>query len=401
MTLEENVSRDVAHCRKVVVVVGTRPEAIKMAPVYRALREEPGIVPVLLATGQHEAMLERALADFDLRADANLRAMTESQSLDGLTARLIAAIGPWLRDVRPDLVLVHGDTTSALCGALAAFYHSIPVGHVEAGLRTGDKLRPFPEEMNRILVDDIADLHFAPTEEARRNLLRQALLSEIHVTGNTVVDSVSGIWREVRESGPEDRDLRQLTSDERRLLLVTSHRRESFDGGLRAICAALRQLAVCYRDRVCFVYPVHPNPRVREATSDVLSDLSNVHLLPALGYRDFVWLLGASYAVLTDSGGVQEEAAALDRPTLVLRDVTERPEAVDAGAARLAGTSKESIVEEVVRLLEDPQRHQRMTAAPNPFGDGTAGKRIARLASHWLGRRPGSRIPAAQSCLVV
>lgn len=359
---------------RVLTIVGTRPEAIKLAPVVTRLATTPEVEARLCVTAQHRQMLDQVLALFNIRPDYDLDLMRPDQPLPDLTAAVLTGLDPVLRQFRPDWVLVQGDTTSAMAASLLAYYHRARLGHVEAGLRTLDKWQPFPEEINRRITGCLADLHFAPTEWARANLLREGVAPEsIIVTGNPVIDALLSVadrpydWR----SGP----LAPLP-DGRRILLVTAHRRENFGPPLERIFAALRQIALDYAQDVVLVYPVHLNPNVREPAHRLLGNLPNVLLTDPLDYLPMVHLMKRSYLVLTDSGGLQEEAPALSTPVLVLRQVTERPEAIEAGTARLVGTDTERIVAETRRLLDDPAAHQAMARAVNPFGDGRAAERI-------------------------
>lgn len=363
---------------RVMVVVGTRPEAIKMAPVVAALRARPETYEVrLCVTAQHRQMLDQVLAIFGLVPDVDLDLMRPDQTLAGLTAAVLTAVHDTILRERPDVVLVHGDTTTTLASTLAAFYAHVPVGHVEAGLRTHDLQRPFPEEANRLLTDQLARFRFAPTARARRNLLQEGILDNIWVTGNTVIDALLAAVRRVREAPPDIPGL-TATLGERRLLLVTGHRRESFGDGFMHIGRALRRLAT-ERDDLDIVYPVHLNPNVQRPIRELLGGLERVHLIEPLPYLPFVRLLDACHIVLTDSGGIQEEAPALGKPVLVMRDVTERPEAVEAGTARLVGAREDAIVSAVNELLDDPGAWAAMAHAVNPFGDGHASERIADL----------------------
>jgi len=365
---------------KVLIVVGTRPEAIKMAPVHQALAADPDRFEVRLClTAQHRALLDQVIDVFQLPVAYDLNLMTPGQTLFDTTGRVLHALGGILEDAQPDGVLVHGDTTTSFAAALAAYYKQIPVGHVEAGLRTYDKFRPFPEEMNRRLADALCDWHYAPTPGARENLLSERIAPEhIVVTGNTVIDALLQVaGRPYAFADP----LLETLGTERRLILVTAHRRESFGTPFAGICRAIRSLADAYEDTE-YLYPVHPNPRVQECVREHLSDHPRIHLIEPLDYLPFVHLLKKAYLVLTDSGGIQEEAPALNKPVLVLRDVTERPEAIEAGAARLAGTDPDAIVAAVRTLLDDGLAYQAMAGAPNPYGDGQAAARIAaHLAS--------------------
>jgi UDP-N-acetylglucosamine 2-epimerase (non-hydrolysing) len=359
---------------KVLCVFGTRPEAIKMAPVIRELRKHPDRVAVrVCVTGQHREMLDQVLALFDIAPDHDLEIMRPDQSLTELTASALTRLDPVVASERPDWVVVQGDTTTAMAAALVAFYHGVRVAHVEAGLRSWNRLHPFPEEVNRRIADGLADLHFAPTDVARQNLLREGLDgSTVVVTGNTVIDALHWV-----AALPAPADLEALVPPNgTRLLLVTAHRRESFGPGMEAICHALRDLATRYGDGVRILYPVHLNPRVREPVQRLLGGVTNVALLPPLDYLRLVHLMKRAYLVLTDSGGIQEEAPGLGKPVLVLREVTERPEAVAAGTARVVGTSRERVVDEAARLLDDPAEYRRMARAVNPFGDGHAAARI-------------------------
>lgn len=362
---------------KVLSIFGTRPEAIKMAPLVTALEREPGIDSVVCVTGQHRQMLDQVMSLFGLSARYDLEVMVPNQTLNGLFSRAIARVDAVLEEEKPDYVLVHGDTSTASACALAAFHRRIPIGHVEAGLRTGDLGKPFPEEMNRRVVDAVGDWLFAPTATSRENLLRENLQGRIVVTGNTVIDALATLTARLRDDSPLARGVAERYSwldSSRRLVLVTGHRRESFGDGFRNICAALSDLARC--DDIQIVYPVHLNPAVREVVMTELSGFSNVHLIDPLDYVDFVWFMQRAYVILTDSGGVQEEAPYLGKPVLVMRDVTERPEAVAAGTVALVGANRERIVAGVSRLLDDLAYHTSFSRRLNPYGDGHASQRI-------------------------
>lgn len=362
---------------KILSIFGTRPEAIKMAPLVAALQEESQIDSVVCVTGQHRQMLDQVLALFDLRARHDLDIMVPNQTLNGLYARLISQVDGVLEKEQPDYVLVHGDTSTASACALAAFHRRIRIGHVEAGLRTGNLAMPFPEEMNRRVVDAIGDALFAPTAESRANLLRENLAGRITVTGNTVIDALALTCAKLAPDGPLARGLEaryHWLDTRRRLMLVTGHRRESFGGGFKNICAALAELA--RREDLQIVYPVHLNPQVRNVVMKDLAGLERVHLIDPLDYLDFVWFMQRAYLILTDSGGVQEEAPYLGKPVLVMRDVTERPEAVQAGTVALVGTDTQRILTEVNRLLDDPALHASFSRRINPYGDGKASGRI-------------------------
>jgi len=360
---------------KVLSVVGTRPEAIKMAPVIQELEKYPDeIQSVVCATAQHREMLDQVLKLFDIRPDYDLDLMQPGQTLSGLTARLLNGLDGVIAQERPDWLLAQGDTTTVMVGALVAYYHRVRVGHVEAGLRTGDKFQPFPEEINRRIADVISDLHFAPTEANRQNLLREgASDSSILVTGNTVIDALQKIVTQGRRCVRKEWEQRL---NRRRLLLVTAHRRENFGPPLEEICRALAQIAREYASDVHILYPVHLNPNVWEPVHAALGGVPNIILTPPLDYETFVGLMDRAYLVLTDSGGLQEEAPGLGKPVLVLREVTERPEAVAAGTVRVVGTSCRRIVEETAILLDDSEVYERMARAVNPYGDGRASQRI-------------------------
>lgn len=352
---------------------GTRPEAIKLAPVIRRLCEWPEQFDCRVAvTGQHRGLLDQVLDVFSIEPDHDLNVMLAGQSLHGVTARIIAALEPVLSSEKPDWALVHGDTTTALAGALSAFYSGTRVGHVEAGLRTGDLQSPFPEEMNRVVVGRLASLHFAPTESAAANLRREGL-SNIHVTGNTGIDAVLDIRDGLAEGRLVADGLPRL-DQAKKLIVVTGHRRESFGDGFDRICAALARLA--NRGDVEIVYAVHPNPNVSGPVRRLLGSLANVHLIDPLAYVPFVELMRRAHLLLTDSGGIQEEAPSLGKPVLVMREKTERPEAVEAGTARLVGTDADKIFAECALLLEDDAEYARRAHIHNPYGDGHAALRI-------------------------
>ncbi len=363
---------------RILSIFGTRPEAIKMAPVVRELARFPReIESVVCVTGQHRQMLDQVLALFQIKPDIDLDLMEENQAQAEFVARALVALDDVIQRVQPDWVLVQGDTTTAMIGAVAAFYRRVKVGHIEAGLRSWDKFQPFPEEINRRFADTVSDLHFAPTATARQNLLREGqVAATIHITGNTVIDALQ--W--VAALPPAERSLDSAwRNDNRRLILVTAHRRENFGAPLENICLALRDLAEKYRDAVRIVYPAHLNPNVQEPAHRLLRDAPNITLLPPLGYLPLVQLMKRAYFVLTDSGGIQEEAPGLGKPVLVLREVTERPEAVDAGTVKLVGTARARIVAESARLMEDAHEYARMARAINPYGDGRAAERIVKI----------------------
>lgn len=368
---------------KVLTVFGTRPEAIKMAPVIRELERRPELFrSVVCVTGQHRELLDQVLEVFEIRPQYNLAVMQSAQDLFDITCRVLQLLRPVLEKERPDLVLVHGDTSTTMAASLAAYYCRIPVAHVEAGLRTHDKHAPFPEEMNRRITGAVGDLHFAPTSEARQNLLREGVPAEtVFVTGNTVVDALL----RVSEKIDSDQQLRarlagsfSYLDKEKKLILVTGHRRENFGPGLERICFALKELAAGHPDvEIC--YPVHLNPAVREPVQGILggAKLKNVHLAEPLDYLSFVYLMKRCYLVITDSGGIQEEAPALGKPVLLTRETTERPEALQAGTVRLVGTDTATLLREAEVLLCDGDAYRVMSLAHSPYGDGNSAARIA------------------------
>lgn len=369
---------------RILSVFGTRPEAIKMAPVVRALDGDARFQSLLCVTAQHRQMLDQVLEIFGIHPDYDLDMMRPGQDLTDITVGVLAGLRDIITDAEPDLILVHGDTSTTMAATLAGYYARIPVGHVEAGLRTGFKYLPWPEEINRKVTGAIATLHFAPTPTARDNLLRENVCAdEIFVTGNTVIDALLGVVERIEDSpGLAESLSRDLPLAEgKRTILVTGHRRENFGGGFERICEALALLA--RREDVEIVYPVHLNPNVQGPVERLLGDLPNVRLLPPLDYLPFVNLLRRADLVLTDSGGVQEEAPSLGKPVLVMRDKTERPEAVEAGTVKLVGTDTNAIVVEASRLLDDAEAYRAMSFAHNPYGDGEAARRIVTaLAAH-------------------
>jgi UDP-N-acetylglucosamine 2-epimerase len=359
----------------VLSVIGTRPEGIKMAPVVQALgRRSEQIHSIVCSTGQHREMLEQTLALFAITPDYDLRLMQQNQGLADLTARLIVALDRLLANARPDCVLAQGDTTTVLATSLVSFYRGVPFGHVEAGLRTGDRRRPFPEEINRRIADVVADLYFAPTRRAHDALVAEGVNNrDIYVTGNTVIDALLEVADRPFDSsgGPLG-----ALPPEKRVVLITAHRRESFGEQFRKLCLAIRDLSLLHRETTQFVYPVHLNPNVRRPVHEILGGLKNVTLLEPLDYASLVHVMKRSTLILTDSGGIQEEAPSLGVPVLVMRETTERPEGVDAGVVRLVGTARATIVQEAQRLLTDPVAHSAMAKAANPYGDGHAAERI-------------------------
>ena len=370
---------------KVMTVFGTRPEAIKMAPIVLELQKHPDtITPVVAVTAQHREMLDQVLHLFHITPDYDLNLMAKGQTLFDITTRAMNGLDGVLTKEQPDIVLVHGDTTTTFAGVLAAYYHQTTVGHVEAGLRTHNKFSPFPEEMNRKLTGSLADLHFAPTSTAQQNLLTEAIAPEnIFVTGNTVIDALHQTVRE--DFAFEDELLRRIDYKNKRIVLVTTHRRENLGEPMRHVYKALRRLTEEFAD-VEVVFPVHKNPKVREVVREELGGLSKVHLIDPLDYEPFANLMHRSYLILTDSGGVQEEAPALGKPVLVLRDTTERPEAVTAGTVKLIGTDCERVYAEARQLLTDKKEYSRMAESCNPYGDGKASGRIIQAILYHYGR---------------
>ena len=363
---------------RVLSILGTRPEAIKLAPVITELRNRPGIVSQVVSTGQHREMLHQALDLFGIVPDYDLDLMERNQTPSRVAASVLTRLEPIFQSAQPDWVLVQGDTTTAAAAAFAAFYAGIRVGHVEAGLRSNDKWHPFPEEINRRFTGVVADLHFAPTEQARQNLLREGISqNHVLVTGNTVIDALRSVQSRPWDPRSLGKAGQTLETSRAKLVLVTAHRRENFGEPIIRICEALRDLAARYGDKIRLFYPVHRNPKIWEPVHQYLGGIPNIILSPPVEYLPLVNLMRRSYLVLTDSGGIQEEAPALGVPTLVLREVTERPEAVASGNVRLVGTDRQRIVTEVTRLLDDPKQHQRMSRAVNPYGDGRAAERIA------------------------
>lgn len=366
---------------KVLTVFGTRPEAIKMAPLVKHLQVAEGIDSRVCVTAQHRQMLDQVLELFEIRPDHDLNLMRPGQDLVSITGDILQALKPVLAHEQPDIVLVHGDTTTTFAATLSAFYQRIPVGHVEAGLRTGNLYSPWPEEANRKLTGALARLHFAPTPVSRDNLLREGVPeSHVVVTGNTVIDALLSVRAKLEASAELSDSLARRFPFLRagaRMLLITGHRRENFGAGFERICRAIARLAQRYPD-MDLVYPVHLNPNVREPVGRLLSGIANVHLVEPQDYLPFVYLMTRATLLLTDSGGIQEEAPALGKPVLVMRDTTERPEAIDAGTARLVGTDEASISEGVALLLDDAAEYRRMAYAHNPYGDGRACERIVR-----------------------
>ena len=372
---------------KVLSIFGTRPEAIKMAPLVKALNEADGIDAKVCVTAQHREMLDQVLDLFEIVPEYDLNIMKPGQSLYDVTTNILLGLKPILEEFKPDLVLVHGDTSTTLSASLAAFYQQIPVGHVEAGLRTGNLSSPWPEEGNRKLTGAITKLHFAPTQTSQQNLLNEAVSADdIVITGNTVIDALLQVVDKVKTDTALISTLKAKfpeLDETKKLILVTGHRRESFGGGFERICEALVEIATAHPDTQ-ILYPMHLNPNVREPVNRILKNVDNVHLIEPQDYLPFVYLMNQAHIIVTDSGGVQEEAPSLGKPVLVMRDTTERPEAVEAGTVKLVGTDKARIVNEVNNLLTNDQEYQSMSRAHNPYGDGKACERIvAKIKQHF------------------
>lgn len=364
--------------KKILFVFGTRPEAIKMAPLIREFQQHSDSFQVLVCvTAQHRQMLDQVLDFFSIRPDYDLNLMQPNQTLFDITAKGLKGLESVLKDAQPDLVFVQGDTTTAFVGALAAYYLQIPVAHLEAGLRSGNKYSPFPEEANRTMAGHLAEFHFAPTSQAQANLLREGITRNVYVVGNTVIDALLLGLNILKEKGDWSyQHYFQAIDFDRKIILVTGHRRESFGEPFENICLAIRDLAHTFPE-VEIVYPVHLNPNVQETVRRILQDQPNVHLIDPLDYPYLIWLMNRSYLVLTDSGGIQEEAPSLGKPVVVMRDVTERQEGIDAGTAVLVGTNRQKIYDTVSSLLTDPTHYARMAQAVNPYGDGTTSRKIA------------------------
>ena len=368
---------------KVLSIFGTRPEAIKMAPVVKALTNTPGLSAKVCVTAQHREMLDQVLALFQIVPDFDLDIMKQGQTLSGITSSVLLGLEGVYNKWKPDMILVHGDTTTTLAASLSAYAHKIAVGHVEAGLRTDNKYSPWPEEGNRRITSVLTDLHFAPTEAARHNLLREGVADKsIHLTGNTVIDALLEVVDKIKNDLPLQQDLQEqfpFLDPARRMVLVTGHRRENFGQGFESMCLAMKEIAS--RDDVQVVYPVHLNPQVQEPVNRILGDTPNVFLLPPQSYLPFVYLMGQATLILTDSGGIQEEAPALGKPVLVMRNTTERPEAIEAGTAKLVGSHQTTISRATHELLDSPSVYQSMAQAHNPYGNGTAATRIKQILS--------------------
>lgn len=369
--------------KKVMVVFGTRPEAIKMAPLVTALKQRPELDTIVAVTAQHRQMLDQVLELFEISPDEDLNVMQPGQTLSGLTSRIVQGMENVIAKHKPDIVLVHGDTTTTFATSLAAFYQRTAIGHVEAGLRTGNLYSPWPEEANRKLTGVLAKLHFAPTQKSADNLRAENVdPATIHITGNTVVDALLAVVKKIQHDPALEAELAErfpFLDPSKRLILVTGHRRENFGDGFEHICHALKEIAS--RGDTQVVYPVHLNPNVQEPVIRILGNQSSVHLIDPQEYLPFIYLMSRSHLIVTDSGGIQEEAPSLGKPVLVMRDTTERPEALEAGTVRLVGTDASRITQEVARLLDDQAAYELMSKAHNPYGDGKASERISALIS--------------------
>jgi len=368
----------------IFILLGTRPEVIKMAPVIHALKKEPWLDLKVISTAQHRELLDQMLKIFDVEVDEDFNIMKQNQALPELTANLVLRVSSFLKERRPDLVLAQGDTTTVMATALSCYYEKVSFGHVEAGLRSEDLYNPFPEEFNRIVADRLAELNFAPTEKAKTNLLKEGIPEErVFVTGNTVIDALlTAIKKEV----PLTNGIESFLNRGYKMLLVTLHRRESFGEPLREVLSALKEIVVRHRDLI-ILYPVHPNPNVREEAYRILKDTERVILTDPLDYLTFVSAMKKSYLILTDSGGLQEEAPALGKPVLVARDKTERPEIIEHGLGKLVGRGKEKIIDEVSKLLEDKDYYKSMAKGYSPYGDGKASERIVDIIKKWWMRK--------------
>lgn len=366
---------------KHLIIFGTRPEAIKMAPLVKEFKKNDDFETKVCVTAQHREMLDQVLDFFEIKPDFDLNLMKPNQNLFSLTSDIILGLKPILEDFQPDYVYVHGDTSTSSVAALAAFYSGAKVCHVEAGLRTHNKWSPFPEEMNRQLTGRLADYHFAPTQQSYDNLIKENIKKEdIVITGNTVIDALLESSYKVQEiENREIEELKKIVNTSKKVILVTGHRRENHGQGFINICEALKEIAETHTDDVQIIYPVHLNPNVQKPVNEILSAVDNIKLIDPLAYPAFVWLMSQSYMIITDSGGVQEEAPSLGKPVLVMRDTTERPEAVEAGTVILVGTDKEKIISEANELLTNESRYQAMSELHNPYGDGKACERIANF----------------------
>jgi len=369
---------------KILFIFGTRPEAIKLAPLIYEFKKYKNFITKVCITSQHKEMLQQVIDFFNIKVDYNLHIMEPNQTLFKISSKILERIEKVLNDFEPNLIFVQGDASSAFLGALAGFYKKIKIAHVEAGLRTYNKYAPYPEEINRVLISHIADYHFAPTKQAKENLKREGIKNNVWVVGNTVIDALFLALNIIKNSDEEYKNFFSFLNFKKKIILVTGHRRESFGEPFRQICLALKEISEKFKDEIEIVYPVHLNPNVRKPVFEILSKCSNVYLIEPLSYPYLVWLLDKSFFVLTDSGGIQEEAPSLGKPVLVMRDVTERIEGIKAGNAKLVGTKKESIVEGVSKLLTNIKLYEKMAKAKNPYGDGKSSERIAKIINENL-----------------
>jgi UDP-N-acetylglucosamine 2-epimerase (non-hydrolysing) len=378
--------------KKVMLIFGTRPEAIKLCPLVKELKKQKDkFETIVCVTAQHREMLDQVLDVFDVKPDYDLNIMKNDQTLFDITCRCLTEIGDVIKKEKPDIVVVQGDTTTTFVTSLAAYYNKVKVGHVEAGLRTGNKYSPFPEEINRRITSVIADLHFAPTQKSKNNLLSEGVREEdIVVTGNTVIDALLWVRRKIQNERKEYKELDSIDFTQK-IILVTGHRRENFGQDLINICEALKKIAAKYSD-IEIVYPVHLNPNVSKPVYNLLSGIDNINLLKPLDYEPFVYLMVKSHLIISDSGGIQEEAPSLGKPVLVTRNTTERPEAVETGAVKLVGTDRNKIIKETEKLLNDPQYYHSMALLQNPYGDGHACERIINTLSKYLIEAPIEKI---------
>lgn len=377
---------EIKNKKTILTIFGTRPEAIKMAPIVKKLKNIPNINSKICITAQHRQMLDQVLKVFNIIPDYDLNIMKSKQDLTSTTCEILIELKKIISQQKIDLVLVHGDTTTAMSSSLAAFYEKIPVGHIEAGLRTGNKYSPWPEEINRCIIGRIADLHFAPTETAKKNLLEENINEKkIYVTGNTVIDTLLEVNKKIESDNYISKKLYEkfyFLNKKTKIILITGHRRENFGQGFENICNALKKIST--RKDIDIVYPVHLNPSVQEPVFRILKNVKNIHLISPLEYIEFVFLMKHSYIILTDSGGIQEEAPSMGKPVILLRNTTERPEAVTSGSVKLVGTNQDSIIKEVNLLLNDQNEYQRMCKVINPYGDGNASMRIIHAIKRFL-----------------
>ncbi len=365
--------------RKILFIFGTRPEGIKLAPLISKFRQDNNFNVKVCITGQHREMLAQVLDFFKIKYDYNLNIMQRNQTLFDISSKTFKKLEPVLDKVRPDIIFVQGDTTTAFISALCGFYKKIKIAHIEAGLRSFNKYSPFPEEINRVLISHVADFHFAPTKKAKENLLKEGIKKNIFIVGNSVIDALLWGVKLVEQNKDKYKKFFSFADFSKKIILVTGHRRESFGEGFKNICEALKEIAVKFKDEVEIIYPVHLNPNVRKPVYRILSKIKNIHLIEPVSYPYLIFLMKESYLILTDSGGIQEEAPSLGKPVIVMREVTERTEGIKAGTAVLAGTDKKKIIEITERLLTDKKKYQKMAKAVNPYGDGKTSERVLKI----------------------